>query len=179
MTYKNIFLSILLVPLTAMSNSPTDAHIHQLQKKILQKELELSSLGAMIAEKDKLLSSFGPEIRDLLRTLIDKRTEQLEEEQGKILSEEEKRKLFVELRDASIGFVCTFCADYGNQQSIEGVLTNGLICQQGENMEFESLRFFLLRCAFERPILRHLIAEFETCLQELRTIENEVNALKA
>lgn len=177
MTYKNIFLSILVISLTAASNSAADTHMQQLKKQLLQKELELSNLGSLIAEKDKLLSSFASEIQRLFLILIDQRTKQLEESKGQPLSEEEKHTFSKELRDAAVGFVGAFCTDYNNQINIEGMLIKGLIREDNENMEFESLRFFLLRCAFERPILKYLVVEYENCLQEIRVLENEITAL--
>jgi hypothetical protein len=179
MTYKNIFLSILLVPLTAMGSSTTDTQIQQLKKKFLQKELELSDLGAMIEEKNELLLSFKTDVQYLLGTLRDKKVLQIEEKTGKLLSQEEKTKLWVELRSDAIDFVYTFCADYENQKSITDVLVKGLIHENSDDVEFESLSFYLIRCAFERPLLIHLIAEYENCLQELRAIENEITTLNA
>lgn len=178
MIYKNIFLSLLLVPLTAMG-STTNTRTQQIEKRLLQKELELSNLGALIAEKDKTLASFELEIQDLFTMLVDKKAKQLEDGSGKPLSEEERATLAKKLQTAAIEFVSDFCADYKNQKNMSGILANGLIQvdSNGDFLEFESLRFYLIRCAFERPLLRHLIAEYEHCLEELRAIENEAIAL--
>lgn len=176
MNYKKTFLSLLLVPLAVIGDT---TNMKQLEKKLLQKELELSNLGTLIAEKDKMLASFELEIQYIFTAVIDKKVQQLEEKSSKPLSREEREKLAKELQNTALEFVRVFCADYQNQKAVSGILSKGLIQvdSNGDFLEFESLKFYLIRCAFERPLLRHLIAEYEHCLQELRAIQNEITAL--
>lgn len=175
MTYKSIILTILLVPCSIRSDDITDARIQQLEEKLFQKELELSRLGATIAEKDNFFSSLESEVQRIFSSLLEKKVNQTEKKSGKSLSQEEEKKLSAELSNETITFACTFCANYRNQENIHSFLLNGLIREEeNADMEFESLKFYIIRCTFERELLKHFIVRYEKCLHELRDIQNEI-----
>ena len=69
MTYKGMLLSALLTPYAIIGDNSVDIRIEQLEEKYFQKELELSRLGDMIAEKDKFLSSLDSESQNLFKSL--------------------------------------------------------------------------------------------------------------
>jgi hypothetical protein len=147
----------------------------ELETEILQKELQLSNLAAVITEKNKMLTSFKSEVKNLYSALLNNRIKQLEEKNNQSLSQEEKDRLEEELQKATIEFAINFCDDYQNQKNIEAILANGLAKENGEGdfAELTSLRFYIIRCIFEQRRLEHLIAEHEHCLQELCILKAE------
>jgi hypothetical protein len=174
MNYKSVFLGMLIVPFATMGNNII-TYKQELEERFLQKQLELSNLGAMIAEKDRLFASLEAESVNVFRSLVDKRAKLLEEKNGGALSETEREQLSSELRKEAIGFAKTFWVDYNDQKKIEGVLVGGLIA---EINSFESFKFYLIHWMFEWQFLRGLIAKYERCLEELRVMQNEATKFK-
>jgi hypothetical protein len=181
MTYKGIILSVLLAPFTIIGNNNVDIRIQELEEKFFQKELELSDLGKMIAEKDELLSSFDSDCQNYLRFFINKKIKQLEEKNdGKSLSEEEEKQLANELRKMVNEFLYTFCDACRNKKDIKDMLLEGLFYQDESTgiKEFESFKFYLIRSTFEREITIRLIKKYEHCIQELIVIKAELENLQ-
>jgi hypothetical protein len=175
MNYKNILLAMLLVPLAAIGKNTTAARIQELDEKIFQKHLELSNLGTAITEKEELLALLKSEMQDRYALIIDKKTKELEEKNGgKSLSPDEGARLYTELRDELQGFYQKLDIAFKNKENITGMLVNGLFQED----DFQSLRFYLIRYAFEHEILKRLVKKYEILIQEWISIETELEKLK-
>lgn len=183
MISKNMLLSVLLIPATIIGKDTIDVRMQKLEEKLSQKELELSNLGKMIAEKDEFFSSFNMESQRLLRLLIDKRVKQLEEQKsGKSLSQEEKNKVAIEMQNKANEFLYKFFDALKGDKAIDGMLSEGLFQKNeiaGEaGADFESLRFYLIRHTFEQMITMHLVKKYEDCIKEYRDLLRELSNLQ-
>lgn len=176
-----MLLGALLAPFVIIGNNKVDTRLKQLEAKILQKELELSNIGKMIAEKDELFSSFDSNSQKLLKLLIDKRVRQLEEKNGgKSLSNEEKNKVAAEARNNANEFLYTFFDAFKDDKDIDGMLKKGIFKNNEDtgSADFESLKFYLIRHTFEQMITLHLVKQYEDCIKEYRTLMHEFSNLQ-
>ncbi len=171
MNYKTIFLTMLFVPIAAMGRNTVDTRIQRMEENIFQKQLELSKLGALIAEKDKLLSSLKSESHDVFRLIIDKRMRALgQKNDGNALAQEEEARLYKELDI----FYTNALMTYKNKKSVEGILVNGLFQED----EFQSLKFYAIRYAIEQAILKSLVKKYEIHIQQLIALDTELENLQ-
>jgi hypothetical protein len=181
MTYKGMLLSALLAPCAIIGDNSVDIRIQQLEDEYFQKELELSRLGDMIAERDKLLSSLDSESQNLFESLKYKKIKQLEKKNdGKPLSEIEQNQLSDALQDAVNEFINIFVATCREKKDIKGILSEGLFVRDENAVipEFESLRFHLIRAGVERDLIILLVKQYEDCIRKLLAIETELENLK-
>lgn len=181
MTYKGMLLSTLLVPFAIVGNDAADLRIQQLEEKFFQKELELSNLGKMIAERDKLLSSFSLIAHEHISVMLSREVKKAESKNGgNPLPEEEENKLKKELLGSADDFLFSFFATCEKQQDISELLTKGLF-QENEILnisEFESLKFHFIQCTFERRVIFDLVKKYEDCIRELLAINAEIENLQ-
>ena len=175
MNYKTIFLTMLFVPIAAMGRNTVDTRIQRMEENIFQKQLELSKLGALITEKDKLLYSFKSESHDVFRLIIDKRMRALRQKNdGNALPQEEEARLYKSKRELDI-FYTNALMTYKNTKSIEGILVNGLF----EEDEFQSLKFYAIRYTIEQAILKSLVKKYEIHIQQLIALELNLKIYKS
>lgn len=182
MTYKGMFLSALtvLIPITSYTNE-NSARIKELEEALFEKQLELSEIGEMIAKRDELLRSFEEGYQDLFTSLVEKKVTQIEtNNDGKELSKDEKRPIAQELLNSINRYTYAVYEAYLGKETIKNMLTDGLFNQDDLDgcPEFESLKFFLIRCTFERGLVVKLVQKYEACIQELSTINQELDTLK-
>jgi hypothetical protein len=176
--YKNIFLSLLLLPIPTYSKS-NEIRIQELKEAQFKKEIELSEIGKMITEKDELLASYDEKSQCLLSNLVDRKTALLEEKNGNQLSREEKQHLAEALRNEVNEFLNALYKSYEEQKNAAEVITNEIFHKDNVKgfKELESLKFFLIRCAFEQDLVIKLVYKYAACLQELIKINQELTAL--
>ncbi|MCX5922210.1 MAG: hypothetical protein NTX86_02690 [Candidatus Dependentiae bacterium] len=180
MNYKGVSLTVFLLPFAIASyGNDVKARIQELKVVEFQKERELSDLGEMIAKRDEILRSFHDDSQYLLRELIKRKTAELEVKNGVGgLSEEEKQRIADESRSFVNDFLFDFCKKCDSNENIENILSEGLVYQEEGVKSFESLRFFLIRCAFERDFIMRLVKKYEICIQETRLIKQELKDLE-
>lgn len=173
MNYKNVLLGVLLVPFSMMGNNST-VYKKQLEENLFQKQVELSNLGAMIAEKSEYITSIGGKITELVGLKFNEKAKQLEEKKGgQSLSQEEQAQIYAELRYEIDDFYKNFEIAYQGKHSIVGILMNGLF----QDDSFQLLEFCVLRCVFEQEILKSLVQKYEKHIEELVTIKIALGAL--
>ena len=181
MNYKHMILSALLLPFAINSyGKSVEARIKELQEAQFRKELELSEIGKIISEKDVFLNSFDEDSQYLLRLLINrKKTELIAKNGGIKLSKEEEKKLGEELRNSVNEFLYAVCAAYKAQKNVADIIKNGIFQEDSSNdlKELESLKFFLIRSAFERELVIKFVDKYSVCIQELIKINQELAKL--
>jgi len=180
MTYKSILLTLFLVPFSMVGKDTKNTRIQELEEQISEKELELSNLGNMIAQKDEQLLAFHSDVRTLLNFFTSKRIAMLEKQNdGKALSSEDEDKIAKELGKQADEFLYKFWNALKDNKSITGMLTKGLF--QGDINpdifdveEFESLKFYLIRRIFNQLAIIRLVKKYEACITEYRALLNEL-----
>lgn len=182
MNYKSIALIAILLPVTVMSYCKSaEARIKELKDAQFKKELELSDLGEIITKKDQILNSFDDDSQYLLRLLINRKKAKIEEKNdGKKLSKEEEKQLAEELRNSVNEFLHVFGAAYKEHRNVADMITNGMFHEDDIKglKELESLKFFLIKSAFERSLIMKFIDKYKICLQELIKINQELANLE-
>ena len=169
MTYKGMLLSALLVPVavTCYGQDSVDSRIQQLKDARYQKELELSELGAKIAEKYEFLEEMLDDARHFFQRYVkeagldtDKATEcGLEEAK-------ERKELLSRLRKAI------------KEGSVKGFLDNELFDDRDIDENIEFVRLYYVRYFFERKLIVELVEHCDDCMQELIEIDCELDVLQ-
>ena len=180
MDYKSIFLSILLVPIAAVCNDARDKCIQQLEEQLFQKELELSNLGKMIEERDDYLASFGIDSKAIAK-LMEKEVQKWKEKNpGKPFTEEARDQIKALIIHPAYEFSVAFFAACNNGVDIKDMLTGGLFRynESDDAKEFESLKFYFIRCSIEQELLAALVKQYEKCIQDLLDISVEIESLQ-
>lgn len=176
-----MLLSFILLPVTITSyGNDVEARIKELEQKYFEKELEISDLGKMIAERDEILRCARQNIGILWDTIKRQKADAIARKHGKDLSEEEFEQVGIIMQASLNEFVKQFVVALGANQEIKGMLTKGLYDQ--ENIDsatsFESARFILTRAILEHMLLEKLVAKYEACVEELIKFSRELTALK-
>jgi len=180
MNFRNIALITLLLPMASYGKS-IEARIKELKEAQFKKELEVDGLGKMIEEKEELLRNFDQSSQLLLELLVDKKLEELKTKNNyKQLSNEEVKEFTESIRNSVNTFMNDFGFAYKDKKNIKNLLIEGLFNQDNlENIkEFESLKFFLIRCAFARGFLVKIIEKYEIAIHELISIDQELSHLE-
>jgi uncharacterized coiled-coil protein SlyX len=165
----------------ALGKNSNDSRIKELEQALFEKELAISNLGKMIAERDELLSSFDTDCQYLLELLTAKEIEKLEEKKGHgQLSQKEKEQIATDVRNLVNNFIFDFAKGYKNKNDLQGMLIKGLVTQEQSTdiPELQSFKFYLLRSAFERGIVVKLVKQYAQCIQELIDMEKQLDDLK-
>lgn len=187
MINKTHILGLILVPIVSIcDDAALLADYKNFQEQYFQKSLELSKLGAMIVQQNILLSSFSEEATNLINHSAANKIIELEEKNGKPLSEEEKKQVVVAIKKWADDFLYEFFEKCEKNENIEGVLMKGLLKQGDISDQFEALRFYLIRSTFERSLRMQLIQKYEDCIKEMsglytamkRLITENENSLK-
>jgi hypothetical protein len=164
MSYKGMLLSALLVPVVATSycKDSVDSRIQQLKEARFQKELELSELGAKIAEKQNLLEEMYEDANAHISVILSNLK----------LEEQASDQYISEINASSERFEELF----SNKESIKGLLLKELIIEEEPFPgDFEVFKFWKLRGKFEHNLLETYIEKYEVCLQELIEINRELD----
>lgn len=163
MNLNKIFLSAFLVPFVLVSNSNINERIENLKKNLHEKELELSNLGKMIAEKEASIDS----IRSAGITVYSSISNTLNEQEEKELNE--KLDIFEEniirALNAKNDLKNILITDFSNNH-------------KNTNNELARIKSVIIRQCVEYHFLKRLFKHYEECLQELIAIEHELNKLQ-
>ena len=154
MTYKGMILSALLVPFTIIGND-TDPRIQQLKNDLHAKELELSELENMIAEKEKQIDAIRERGGNLYYSICHD------------LDDQEKQYLEQEINH--------FKSSIEHALSIKSDITAYFAkrFRDGHNNfnELERLKFVLIRYAIEYTSLKQLFKRYEDCLLQILALK--------
>lgn len=177
MNHTYVLLSALLLPAIIYGKN-NDTYIKELEEVQFKKELEISELGKMIAERNNDLSSFEEIGQNILEYLLAKKIAKLEMS-GIKLKKNEIDQLAVDLRSSANKFVSDFFVAYEKNENIEIILQKGLLNDENLKIlkELESLNFFLVRSAFERILTQKLVKKYAMCIQELSLINQKIEQL--
>jgi hypothetical protein len=170
MTYKGMFLGALLVPIavTSYGKNTDDTKIQQLKERCSQKKLELSELGAKIAEKQALLESLFNEACNAYSEKISDLN----------LKGPDLEKHTQETNEACKKILTIFESKVKSKENIKGFLLHELIDEEKDSPgDFDPIKFWFLRGYFEHEFLEALIGRYEDCLKELIEIECEIKTL--
>lgn len=174
MNYKGIFLGAFLLPVVTMSYGKTvEAQIKEIEEAQLKKELEISDLGNLITERDKLLRCMQSECEQFVdEFIVDKKTKA--KINGNILSQESVDTLIKEY----VASVNEFSTDIEHALNvtydIKDRLFNNIFYDDQDIKKLESLKFFLVRCTIERALIIKLVKKYQHCLQELALINKQI-----
>ena len=163
MTYKNLFLSVLLVPFALASNAKTDIRIEELKNKLAAKELELSGISKTIAEKEVLVNSLLIIGSNRFSLIIDD------------LSDEEKAefKEEISLFEKSLKKALEF------KKNIKDILLQeSLDISINSTNTVEKFKCLVIIHSVENFFLKKLFSSLAKCLQELSDIGCELNELQ-
>lgn len=180
MTCKSMLLGILLVPFAVVCSDAKDKRIQQLEEELFQKKLELSNLGKMIEERDDYLASFGIDSKAIAK-LMEKEVQKWKEENpGKLFTEEARNQIKALIIHPAYDFSVAFFSACNNGVNIKGMLADGLFRynESGDAKEFESLKFYFIRCSIEQELLAALVERYEKCIQDLLDISLEIENLQ-
>ena len=177
MIYKITILSLLLtVPFAKADHNAKNARIQELKELISQKESEISNLGNIIAQKDKLLSELKLNHHDRIELIVDNRIKQIEKQNGgEPVSQENKNKIGTEVRKKVIEFVYKFVEFANDGKDIKGMLTENLLPEDEINCGI--FKFYSVQLAFDQQIILNLIEKYEICIQENYALWNELHDL--
>jgi hypothetical protein len=170
MTYKGMLLSSLLIPIafTCFGKDNVEKKIQQLKEKRYQKELELSVLGAKIAEKQELLEDMYDEAERFFEKYL--RQEKLENNKVEDFSRADdaaNEDLECRIKKAFI------------EGKFEGLLIKEFFNDKDDlDEDLEAERFYIVRHFFERGLLKTLFERYERCVQELIEIQREIESLQ-
>jgi len=161
MTYKNIFLSALLVPFAISSN--IDVRVQELKSDLAKKELELSAISKTIAEKEGLVNSLliigSNSFASIVGDLND-------EEKAKF---KEEISLFEKNLKEALGF----------KNNIKNILLQeSLDISINSTNTVEKFKCLVIIHSVENFFLKKLFASFAKCLQELSDIGCELVELQ-
>ncbi len=163
MTYKNILLAVLLMPLTLLGNE-TDAQA-QLAELKFKKEMELSELGKTIAERYLYTRSTWKEAINILRAELEKKN----------LNEQERGEFGRAVDENLVAFIRTL----NNEKNVNNFLIKELF-RKSENDQieenFDAIKFFLLIIVNEYRLIKTLIQRYEVLEQERREINQKLIA---
>lgn len=173
MIYKSILLTLLLVPFTMADNNPKNMRIKELEETISQKELEITNLGNIIAQKDELLDEQKSDWRNRIELIIYQRVQQLEKQNdGKSLSQEDQNKVEAETRKKAVEFLDTFFDVLNSGKEIKGMLTDSLF--QDDETSCGLFKFYYVRLALDMQIIFDLVKKYENCIKERNMLRNEL-----
>lgn len=173
MIYKSIFLTLFLAPFAMAGDNTKNARIQELQKMISQKEQAIFDLGNMIAQKDDFFSTQKQDCQNRVILLIDQRVKQLEKENSdKLLSQENKTKVDIEVRRKVVEFVRNFFEAVNSDKAIEGSLTESLFQEDATNSDLS--KFYFVRLAITLDIISHLVRKYENLIKEYSLLINEL-----
>jgi len=165
---KCILFSFLLT--SALTHCAVDQKVRQLQEVRFQKELELSELGAKIAEKEALLRFMYLKSDEFVAELI----------QEKKIDGQEKELFLKKLNDFYQNFGKIVDQKLATRIDVEHWLAQELFfkSENSKTENFDTLKFHVIRDILERNLLKTLLARYELCLQELIVIDRELDSLK-
>ena len=156
-----MILSALLVPFTIVGND-TDPRIQQLKNDLYAKELELSQLENMIAEKEKQIDAIrergGSLYYSICHDLDDQEKQYLEQEIGSFKS--------------SIEHALSI------KSNIEDCFAKRFHDKHNSFNELERIKFILIRQAIEYTSLKQLFQRYENCLIQILEIQNTLENLQ-
>jgi hypothetical protein len=163
MTYKNLFLSVLLVPFALTSNAKIDIRIQELQNKLAAKEIELSAISKIIAEKEVLVNSLLIIGSDIASSILSDLNDQ---EKAKF---KEEFYIFLESVKDALEF----------KKNIKDVLLEEFIdLSIDATVKLAEFKSLILVRSVEKVILKKLYESFAKCLQELSDIGCELGELQ-
>lgn len=142
--------------------------IQQLRNELSRKLLQISDLGAKIAEKDEYIQSFGPSLVNSFRTIVKIRE----------LKEQEVTEYNKAIDATIINFRKAWAEVILLKKDVKGSFDlfqhdiNGLV------EDFERAKFWIIRVSNEYRILKILIKEYEELQQELLGIEQKIEDLQ-
>jgi hypothetical protein len=165
---KKLILFSLLVT-SVITNYAADQKVQQLKEARFQKELELSDLGAKIAEKEDLLRSIYLKADEFVAELI----------QEKKMEGQEKEAFLKELNAFYDNFGEIIDKKLATRTDVKQWLVQELLKGKNRSFEdFETLKLHVIRNILERNLLKTLLEHYEACLQELIEIDRELDLLK-
>ena len=168
MNKKSLLIS-LTMPFFMCANNGVDDRIKELNDLRFQKELELSELGAKIAEKQKLIEEMYHDECSLF-------TEKVESSK---LEGQDLENFIQAWHTASKEFESLLNQAINTKKVVKGFLLRELI--SGEKFcpnDFNASKFWILRGTCEHDLLEMLIMRYEVGLQELIEIDKEIAALQ-
>lgn len=163
MMYKNILLTVLLVPFVIASNSDIDARIQELKNARDEKSLELSNISKTIAEKESLIEAIESKGRIIYSKISDK------------LNEQEAKEFKNELNTFEDNLGQALAKKNDIQPLLMKVFING---HKDTEDELESIKSLVIRHRVEYILLKKLFKHYEKCLQELIKIDHELDNLQ-
>ena len=157
-----MLLGALLVPFTIIGSSTVDARIEQLKNDLQEKQLELSDIEEMIAEKEEQIDAMTKRGAKLVRSIS--------------WDDEKKEQQF---RQELISFDSEVRLSMSAKNDMQGFLAKELLRDhKTDREEFKRLKFVVIRIAVEYGALEKLLNGYEQCLQQVHAIEVELENLQ-
>ncbi len=149
-------------------------HNQFLYADFLQKQITISELGKLIAEKDTFIRTFNKNIESIYTTILNDLIDEWEQENGTSLSSEEIDEIAQNLELSINKFLKEFNAV--PIEDLHDFIVNELYDQ--ENFEsitaFQPIKFLLLRTLFEKNLLAELVNLYATSVQELYQMNEQL-----
>ena len=161
MIRKVILLNTFFLPFALVSYHPSsEMRIKELKELHFQKQLQLSDIGKMIADRDEFIRSSKEILSPVFSSIKNKKIDALVKKNGKV-SQEEINKIEEEIENSNDFFLKKYYES--DHKDIKEVLMTELFDQESINTSFtsfESLRFTLLRIIMEHSFLLNLTEKY-------------------
>ena len=174
------FLATLLISATfIVYGQNLDAQIQELKNDRYKKQLELSELGKKIAEKDELLESMWEAANNVALKILEKKRRSSEEQ----AVEDHKQAMNTSLENFKKVLDEAIIVKKNVKQFFirELLREDKLLTEDRKDFEtknFVTLKFYVIRNALERDIMRALVEQYEECQQELIEIDQKLADLQ-
>ncbi len=163
MFYKNVLISVLLVPCALTYCNNAEIQIQQLKENLYKKELELSSLARKIEEQEQIIDA-----------MFDKMVQTMARINSSLKTEKEKEDFSKTITD----FENNFDAAVLNRD-VQNFIINELFCMQTDyQITTRRIKSLIIRYDIELKLLKRLFLNYEQLLQELLVLNFEVDELK-
>lgn len=171
--YKCMILSAFLLPFAVNSyGKSAEVCIKELQETQFKKELEISDLSDLIAQRYASLAHYRSNALIFWTTIQEKKIEILQKKNA--LSKEECIKAQSEIEILFDQFIKDFGAAFNATKDIKQLVERVSFDQES----FETLRIALLRVVLEQRLIDKFTLKYEALIQALIKIDQELANLR-
>jgi hypothetical protein len=158
MNYKNIFLSILLVPLTAMaSDTDVTIRLQKLKTDYFERLLKLSQMSDTIIQKQNAIDDMMQRICPIAAKLDKHELEKFQDEY---------RKFGARLDKAL------------SENNIKGFISYEFFEDVNNNDDLVIVKSLFIKYGIEKALLKELVKQYEEYMQELLDLDAEIEKLQ-
>lgn len=157
MSYKNIFLIILLVPFTAMGSDDNALYLQKLKSDHFERMLKLSEMSDVIIQKQNLIDDMTQKTRVLFARA------------SQSLNDEQKEQLKNEILNFGVRLDKAL-----SEKNIKGFISYEFFDDEKNNDEFVIIKSLIFKKIIEKAILKELVEKYEEYMQETIAIEVEI-----